>query len=328
MNDTIGNEYAWEGIFSRTWERIKEGVDGSLHMSSGSRESLSTGKAVHVGVKRGVVRALYLVIDCSKHAAEPDADMKPSRLDVMQRAAAAFVRGYFEQNPISKLAIIITRNAMAEALTPASCNPRQHVEALMALIQCSGDASVQNALDLAKECLRHQPSFVSREVVLLSASLSTCDPGDIHSTIAALAAAKVRCSVYSLLAEVFVLRQLTTCTGGEFGVALGPMHLERMLAQLLPPQPLQAPASGAPPPAYLIKVGFPSRQSNTAAVLCFSANSARAEGALSERLGFGLCSLPTGGFECPQCGATHAEIPTDCPLCGLRLLAAIDLTKV
>lgn len=89
---------------------------------------------------------------------------------------------------------------------------------------------------------------------------------------------QVRCSVFSLLAEVFVLRQLASSTGGEFGVALGPSHLDRMLAQLLPPRPLQTPASGAPPQAHLIKVGFPSRRAKTASEqLCFSANLSRAE---------------------------------------------------
>lgn len=322
------NEYAWEGDFSRTWEQIEESLDGSLRMNTGLRGSFSKDAAVHVGVRRGVIRSLYLVLDCSKHAAETDADMRPSRLVVMQQAAIAFVRNYFKQNPISKLAIIVTRDARAEALTPASCNPRQQVEALQALSECGGNASLQNALDYAKESFSLQPSFVSREVVLLSASLSTCDPGDIHSSIAALAAAKVRCSVFSLLAEVFVLRQLALNTGGEFGVALGPMHLEQLLAQLLPPPPLRKSASGAPPPAHLIKVGFPTRQSKMEEVLCFSANLSRAEGTLIERLGYGLRSLPAGGIECPQCGATHAQIPTECPICGLRLLAATDLTKV
>lgn len=160
MGDGNGAEYAWEGVFSRTWEHIEEGVDGSLRTSSGPRDSGSTSTLVHVGVKRGVIRSLCLVLDCSKHAAEPDVDMKPSRLAVMQQAATDFVCSYFKQNPVSKLAIIVTRSAKAEALTPASCNPRQHVEALKALVECSGDASLQ-VMPFCLVCLKQLSGSVA-----------------------------------------------------------------------------------------------------------------------------------------------------------------------
>ena len=34
-----------------------------------------------------------------------------------------------------------------------------------------------------------------------------------------------------------------------------------------------------------------------------------------------------GGFACPQCGVLHAELPTECPVCALKLLSATDLSK-
>ena len=81
-------------------------------------------------------------------------------------------------------------------------------------------------------------------MLLLSASLSTSDPGDIHATIGGLAAKKVRCTVVSLVAEVYVLKELARATGGEFGVALGPDHLRDLLARRVPPPPTEGVKEG------------------------------------------------------------------------------------
>ena len=103
-----------------------------------------------------------------------------------------------EKVTISSLALLVTRDGKAEMLTEPSCNARQHLAALKRLGDCRGGASLQNVLELARQALESMASFVSREVLLLSASLSTCDPGDIHETIASLKRQRVRCSVCSL----------------------------------------------------------------------------------------------------------------------------------
>ena len=150
------------------------------------------------GVRRGMVRTVFLVLDCSRRAAEPETgEMRPSCLEVMKAEAAHFITAFFEQNPISTLALVCMKNGVADSLAPLSSNARTHLEKLRTLNEryCAGEASLQNALDLAKDQLQATGSFVSRELVLLSASLSTCDPGDIHATIGGLAAKKVRCTV-------------------------------------------------------------------------------------------------------------------------------------
>lgn len=48
---------------------------------------------------------------------------------------------------------------------------------------CSGEPSIQNALELALRSLRMLPSHASREILILMGSLTTCDPGDISVTI-------------------------------------------------------------------------------------------------------------------------------------------------
>tara|TARA_B100000795_G_C22619965_1_gene368468 strand:- start:16 stop:774 length:759 start_codon:yes stop_codon:yes gene_type:complete len=198
------SEYAWEQNFERTWEKVTVAPDGTLRTGV-NRTWRAERPEVQENVKRGVLRTLFLVLDCSHHVLDSDLDMKPSRLAVMQDVCAEFITKFFEQNPISSLALLITKEGKAEMLTEPSCNARQHLQALQRLGDCKGDASLQNVLELARQALESVASFVSREVLLLSASLSTSDPGDIHETIAHLKRQRVRCSVCSLLAEVYVL---------------------------------------------------------------------------------------------------------------------------
>ena len=50
-------------------------------------------------------------------------------------------------------------------------------------VACSGEPSLQNALELALRSLRMLPSHASREILILMGSLTTCDPGDISVTV-------------------------------------------------------------------------------------------------------------------------------------------------
>ncbi len=49
----------------------------------------------------------------------------------------------------------------------------------------SGDASLQNALDLSVSLLRAVPPYGHREVLLLFAALATCDPGNVLDSVRA-----------------------------------------------------------------------------------------------------------------------------------------------
>ena len=311
--DAQENEYAWEGSFERTWDSVQIGADGTLRGSRQERRSAR--QPVQRGVKRGMLRTLYVVIDCSRNAIDQDGEMRPSRLAVMKDAVASFITDFFEQNPISSLALILSRNGKAEVLTMPSCNAGQHLKHLRNIQpgDCRGDASLQNGLDLARDALEAVPSFMSREVLVLSSSLATCDPGDIHATIAALARSKVRCFVYSLLAEVYICKRIATQTGGHFSVATTPAHLRELVLTVVPPRPTEEGTMA--PSRSLIKVGFPERQPEGVAQLCFLAGQGHTMG-LAERV-----------YTCPQCCANQQEIPTQCPVCNLKLLSAAELTK-
>lgn len=47
----------------------------------------------------------------------------------------------------------------------------------------AGEPSLQNTLELAGRILKPLPGHASRELLVLFGSLTTCDPGDIITTI-------------------------------------------------------------------------------------------------------------------------------------------------
>ena len=171
--------FSWEGICERPWETVVQANDGTLHGSGHGRQLGAHLRSVQRGIKRAVIRAVVLVIDSSSAAGEMDAELRPTCLAVMVDIAAAFVRDFLEKNPLSTLAVLTMRDGRTHQLSESSCNPRQHLQALSALAAegGSGEASLQNALELARESLHATPSFTSREVVLLCARCAGhCQP--------------------------------------------------------------------------------------------------------------------------------------------------------
>jgi len=97
-----------------------------------------------------------------------------------------FVDSFFDGNPMSQLGWIATKDKKAEKLLELSGNPRKQVEFVKSMkgsLTCSGEPSLQNALEMSLSTLKHMPSHTSREVLVIMGSLTSCDPGDIIKTI-------------------------------------------------------------------------------------------------------------------------------------------------
>lgn len=69
-------------------------------------------------IQRGIIRHVYLVIDLS--LAMLVREHKSSWLDLTIQFACDFVGEFFDQNPISQMAILTTRDGSAERLSPLS----------------------------------------------------------------------------------------------------------------------------------------------------------------------------------------------------------------
>jgi transcription initiation factor TFIIH subunit 2 len=296
----------WEQQLEQTWDVVQEDEHGALVVLESADELLRRRRRrdVQSNVRRGMDRHVFLVLDNS--AAMEVVDMKPwDRRTATLQLAEKFVRDFFDQNPISHLGIVVTANGVAVKVTDLSGSPDRHIARLRQLSEQGGEPSLQNALQVALASLAFVPKYGSREIVCIMASLTTCDPSNVHDTIAELRNERVRCSVVCLSAEVGIYKSLAVRTRGTFVV---PLHIEGFRDALLD--------HTSPPPttdrvkASLIQMGFPRAHQSEHPLLC-------------------VChrELRHGAFQCPRCHARCCELPTTCLVCGLALLSSPHLAR-
>lgn len=252
-------------------------------------------------------------------------DMRPSRYLLTLRHASSFVTEFFEQNPISQLGILGMRDGLALRITDLSGNPAEHIAALAALRpqEPRGNPSLQNALEMARAALFHTPTHGTREVIIVFGALLSSDPGDIHNTIRALVADRVRCSVVGLAARIAICSELCARTNGGapgakviltrdanalYGVALHESHFrDLLLAHTTPPVSRATDTANLP---SLLQMGFPSRIDEAYPTLCAC---------------HGVASR--GGYLCSRCKAKVCGLPAQCPTCDLQLVQSTHLAR-
>lgn len=161
-------------------------------------------------------------------------DFRPSRMAIMAKHVEAFVREFFDQNPLSQIGLVTIKDGVAHTLTDLGGSPESHIKALLGKLKSSGDSSLQNALELVHEHLNQIPSYGHREVLILYSALSTCDPGDVMETIQKCKKSKIRCSVIGLSAEMFICKHLCQETGGLYSVAVDEVKFSCLLSRLVP----------------------------------------------------------------------------------------------
>jgi transcription initiation factor TFIIH subunit 2 len=240
-------------------------------------------------------------------------DLRPTRYLLSIRYACDFVREYFEQNPISQLAVVGMLDGLAVRVSDMSGNPIYHIESIQKLRHDDpkGSPSLQNGLEMARAALFHTPSHGTREAVIIFGALWSADPGDIHDTIRSLVADKIRVRVVGLAAQVSICKELVkkTNAGDEsaYHVALNETHFrEKLLEATTPPVTRTAKMSAN----GLLMMGFPSRVVERTASLC-------------------AChSRPTkGGYLCSRCSTKVCALPSECPACGLTLILSTHLAR-
>src|SRR5690242_13245764 len=100
------------------------------------------------------MRHVYVVIDMSE--AMMEFDLKPTRICSTLKLLELFFNEFFDQNPISQVGIIVTRNKRAEKIADLCGNSKSHLDALKKLtdVPCVGEPSLQNSLELALQTLK------------------------------------------------------------------------------------------------------------------------------------------------------------------------------
>lgn len=318
--DAAGNGsnsgYSWEDEYRRSWDIVQEDESGSIaSLVSGLVDTQR--KRSHINAtpfQRGIIRTVVLVLDCSQVMREKD--FRPNRHSLTVKYAVEFVHDFFEENPISQLAVVAMRNGLAHCVSPMSGNPSEHVDALHTLgrVDPEGGPSLQNALEMARGLLAHTLGHATREIVLVFGALFTADAGDIHATINRLAKEKVAVRVIGLAARVAVCEELVRATNANanpkdaYNVVLNETHFRELVQECV--APLGVPKDGSTDAHALVKMGFPSRVAESSPTLCACHS-----------------QLVCGGYTCPQCTSRVCALPAVCPSCGLTLVLSTHLAR-
>ncbi|KAH7040523.1 Ssl1-like-domain-containing protein [Microdochium trichocladiopsis] len=306
---------AWEDI-QRSWDQITEGVDGSLAATiEGLAEAEKRARLLRdtTPLQRGIIRHLVLVLDMSQAMAEKD--MLPTRHTLTMAYARDFIREYFEQNPISQLAVIGMRDGIAVRISDMSGNPAEHHENLKEWTKKDpqGSPSLQNALEMCRGALFHTPTHGTREVLIIYGALMSSDPGNIHDTLTSLIKDRIRVSIIGLAAQVAICAEICSKTNGgslsNYTVALHEQHFRDLLLAATTPPATRVEEQNT---ASLLMMGFPSRTL-----------------AAGDSIHYCAChSRPTReGYLCTRCGARVCRLPSECPACSLTLILSTHLAR-
>lgn len=145
---------AWEES-KRSWETYlpEEDADGILNISALEAERRRRLLRDTTPLQRGIIRHLIVVLDMS--FAMTEKDLLPTRFRLTLSYAAAFVREFFEQNPISQLGIVAMRDGVAVRISDLGGNPAAHLEKLKEMEgqDPQGNPSLQNALEMCRGAL-------------------------------------------------------------------------------------------------------------------------------------------------------------------------------
>lgn len=327
--------HAWEDIGGQqTWETaVREDAEGRIIVSGGdSIADLIRRRRKRLGqndyaqrnrrVVRDMIRYLYVLIDCSRWVRDKDPSLTPgTRLDATLRVLQEFVQEYYDQNPLSHLGFVILKNGEAEILVHLSSSSKTHKMALQSVSEMAssegpkagGEWSLQNGLEVAGRSLGHQPRHGSREILIVCGALSTCDPGHVLTdTLPRLRAANIRVSTLALSAEMHVCRKIAEETGGAMGVCLDKAHLrDWVLGQCIPPPALRQQHRDFA--CEMVQMGFPTRTKADIPTLVHATRDTKL--------------LACTAYTCPQCQAKVSELPTDCVVCGLKLVLSPHLAR-
>ena len=105
------------------------------------------------------------------------------------------------------------------------------------------------------------------------------------------------------------------------GVALDGKHLRDLLMNFTRPPPALSTESDETKQntCQLVPMGFPTRETKDVPTLMYAVASAAAK---DNKLFFART-----GYVCPRCKAKVSELPTDCTVCGLKLVLAPHLAR-
>ena len=125
--------------------------------------------------------------------------------------------------------------------------------------------------------------------------------------------AHIRFSCISLTAEIYVCRRISEETDGTMNVCLDRNHLRSLVMAKCTPPPIQNDIASNRKYCNFVEMGFPTRETSDVPTLIHVTKDKKL--------------FARTGYLCPRCKAKASELPTDCAVCGLKLVLSPHLAR-
>ena len=175
-HDDINNEnYAWEGDIGQAWKGLMSDEALATYVQDEMQRKIERKQYMDgfnaSAETRSMIRYLTIIVDLS--ASMKNTDMKPTRLAVTKVHLKKFIEDFFDQNPLSLISILTTSNGKSMMISDFFDSPNEHIEKLSDVKISDGDASLQNALELALNNFTEVPRYAYKEILVISSSMIT-----------------------------------------------------------------------------------------------------------------------------------------------------------
>eukprot|EP00931_Biecheleriopsis_adriatica_P062422 TRINITY_DN37608_c0_g1_i1.p2 TRINITY_DN37608_c0_g1~~TRINITY_DN37608_c0_g1_i1.p2 ORF type:complete len:152 (+),score=37.35 TRINITY_DN37608_c0_g1_i1:43-498(+) len=110
---TVTAQWRWESLLEDEGPAATEAAAPARPVAQEPSEEVTEDP-----VRRGVIRYVYLLLDMTDASRQPD--YKPRRLEFLCEAARSFAEGFFSENPLAELGLMLLRSGGCEALSLVS----------------------------------------------------------------------------------------------------------------------------------------------------------------------------------------------------------------
>ena len=300
----------WEKT-GRSWNKMCLDEDGRIFQLEEFSNYEADKRTLDLRNKnRGLIRSIVILLDLSERGMEPR-EFSISRLNLISIELEKFIISFFDQNPISQLAITATYQGRGYILSPLCGSVAKHLNVIKNLSQITdyGEPSLQNGLNISASLFSSVAKYSTKEIILIYGALNTIDV-NIESTILFLKRNKIIVNIIGFGASLYILSRIAKETGGKYSVPINEDVFHDLVFNNIEPPVLtdELELHNFIPFCYVKPYKFPS----------FDINDIR-EGK----------KVPPkhGGYKCRVCGFVVFSIPVYCPSCGILLLTPPDITR-
>ncbi|EOB11954.1 TFIIH basal transcription factor complex p47 subunit [Nosema bombycis CQ1] len=280
----MSNSFAWEKEYKRTWENST---------SINKKEKLLYQKHEFNDKKKGVIRHVHIIIDCSYSIDKTD--YLPSFRTNYSKSLEKFIPKFYEENPISALSFSLVNEVVLKYTTEPNFSIKDFLST-----KGEGNFSLLNALNSSFEILKNKD--FCKEIIVITSSLMIRDPDSYSEIIDLIKKIGVKIFIISMCGELMIYKEITKLSGGRLYVPLDLDHFDYILDCLTLPNENNFSTTN------MIQLGFPSVIEEVRVCSCHN-------------------EMNQEGYECPVCKTYICNLPVGCPICETQLVSAINISK-